>query len=138
MKARKFTSAALVALVIALIPMLCGAEEAKPERTWPESVDAYVAKVKKEIKLIDMEAFKKVVDNKGDAIIIDAREPEEFTSGHIPGAINIPRGLAEFKIWKAIAGYPDKTNTALKLYVYCKLGGRAALTTKALTDVGFT
>ncbi|MBF0487241.1 MAG: rhodanese-like domain-containing protein [Nitrospirae bacterium] len=138
MRLKKMIAAAWVVLVFAVVPMLCAAEEPKAERVWPVQVDEMVAKVKKEIKLIDMEAFKKIVDNKGDAIIIDAREPEEFTSGHIPGAVNIPRGLAEFKIWKAIAGFPDKTNTALKLYVYCKLGGRAALTVKALRDVGFT
>ncbi len=28
--------------------------------------------------------------------VIDVREPEEFEAGHIPGAINIPRGTLEF------------------------------------------
>lgn len=31
-------------------------------------------------------------------VVIDVREPEEFHQGHIPGAINIPRGLLEFKL----------------------------------------
>ncbi|KWT94497.1 rhodanese-like domain-containing protein [Candidatus Magnetominusculus xianensis] len=139
MRLKKMIAAAwVVVIVFASVPM--AAEEPKPDpnRAWPVQVDEHVAKVKKEIKLIDMEAFKKIADNKGDAIIIDAREPEEFTSGRVPGAVNIPRGLAEFKIWKALAGFPDKTNTALKIYVYCKIGGRAVLTTKALQDVGFT
>ncbi|MBF0457223.1 MAG: rhodanese-like domain-containing protein [Nitrospirae bacterium] len=138
MRLKKMAAAAWVVVVFAVIPMLCAAEEPKAERAWPVQVDEVVAKVKKEIKVIDMEAFKKIADNKGDAIIIDAREPEEYSSGRVPGAVNIPRGLAEFKIWKALAGFPDKTNTALKIYVYCKLGGRAVLTTKALQDVGFT
>jgi 3-mercaptopyruvate sulfurtransferase SseA len=30
--------------------------------------------------------------------IIDVREYEEFAAGHLPGAINIPRGVLEFKI----------------------------------------
>ncbi|MBF0516662.1 MAG: rhodanese [Nitrospirae bacterium] len=137
MSFKKMVVAVWVVFVFAVVPALCAADD-KPDRMWPASVDELVAKVKKEIKIIDMEAFKKIVDNKGDAIIIDAREPEEFTSGRVPGAVNIPRGLAEFKIWKAVAGFPDKTNTALHIYIYCKLGGRAALTTKALQEVGFT
>lgn len=114
------------------------AEDAKPAKGWPASVDDVIGKTKSSVKTIDMEAFKKVVENKGDAIIIDVREPEEYKSGFIPGATNIPRGVAEFKIWKAVAGFPDKTNTSIKIYTYCAIGGRAVLTAKALQDVGFT
>ncbi len=112
-----------------------GEKKAPP---WPPHVTDYVKEAKKSVKVIDMEAFKAVVDNKGDAVIIDVREPGEFKSGHVPGAINIPRGLAEFKIWKAVAGYPDNTKTDIKIYTYCKLGGRGIMTAKALQDVGFT
>lgn len=28
--------------------------------------------------------------------IIDVREPDEFEAGHIPGAVNVPRGILEF------------------------------------------
>lgn len=30
--------------------------------------------------------------------VIDVREPEEFTAGHLPGAVNIPRGVLEFQV----------------------------------------
>ena len=30
--------------------------------------------------------------------IVDVREPDEFAEGHIPGAVNIPRGLLEFEV----------------------------------------
>ncbi|QWR78352.1 rhodanese-like domain-containing protein [Candidatus Magnetomonas plexicatena] len=124
--------------LVLLLVSYCFAFAGDANRPWPESIDEYVAAVKKTINLIDMEAFKKVVENKGDAVILDVREPEEYASGHVPGAINIPRGLAEFAIWKKVAGFPDKTDTSKKLYIYCKLSGRAALTAKALKDVGFT
>ena len=67
----------------------------KAKKAWPSIVDEKVAKAKKDIKLIDRASFKKVVDNKGDAIIIDVREPNEFKAGYIPGAINIPRGVVD-------------------------------------------
>ena len=31
-------------------------------------------------------------------VIIDVREADEFAVGHLAGAINIPRGLLEFKL----------------------------------------
>jgi len=31
----------------------------------------------------------------GDALVVDVREPEEFSGGHIPGAINMP--LSQFR-----------------------------------------
>ena len=30
--------------------------------------------------------------------VVDVREPEEFAEGHVPGAVNIPRGLLEFEV----------------------------------------
>lgn len=119
-------------------PGLSFGDEKKAKKSWPVIVDEVVAKAKKDINMIDMEAFSKVVENKGDAVIIDVREPNEFAAGHVPGSINIPRGVAEFKIWKKVAGFPDKTNTGITIYTYCKLAGRAILTTKALKDLGFT
>ncbi len=41
-------------------------------------------------------------------------------AAHIPGSINIPRGLLEFSIWSLI---PDRNE---KMLVYCKTGARAA------------
>jgi rhodanese-related sulfurtransferase len=130
---------AAAAFILALnLSIAFAADESKPARSWPESIDQSIAEVKKSINTINMEEFKAVVDKKGDAIIIDVREPEEYKTGYVPGAINIPRGLAEFVIWKKVAGYPDKTDTSKKIYVYCKLGGRGILTAKALKDAGFT
>ena len=31
-------------------------------------------------------------------LLIDIREPAEYSRGHIPGAVPIPRGLLEFEI----------------------------------------
>lgn len=30
-------------------------------------------------------------------LVVDVREPEEFAGGHLPGAVNIPRGVLELK-----------------------------------------
>jgi len=106
-------------------------------KMWPSSVSEMVAKTKQSINLVNMAAFREVVDKKDYDMIIDVREPDEYATGHIPGAINIPRGVIEFKIWKKV-GFPDNTDTGKKIYLYCKTGGRSSLVTKALQDLGFT
>ena len=34
----------------------------------------------------------------GEALVVDVREPAEFAQGHLPGAVNLPRGVLEFQI----------------------------------------
>jgi rhodanese-related sulfurtransferase len=109
----------------------------KADEKWTLLVNETVAKAKKSVKLVDMSKFKKVVDKKKYDLIIDVREPGEYAKGHVTGAINIPRGLIEFKIWSKV-GFPENTDTGKKIYIYCKTGGRASLATKSLKDLGFT
>ncbi len=73
----------------------------------------------------------KVVFDKGGVIFLDVREPKEYKKGHIPGALNIPRGLLEFRISKEI---PDKNAFAV---VYCRSGSRSALATYTLVRMGY-
>jgi rhodanese-related sulfurtransferase len=62
----------------------------------------------------------------------------QFAAGHVPGAINIPRGLLEFQIYKVL-GYPDKkVDTDETIYVQCRTGGRATLATNDLKKIGFS
>ena len=73
--------------------------------------------------------------------VVDVREPEEFAEGHIPGAVNIPRGLLEFEV----DGHPAvnyETAEALShrkrpVVLYCLSGGRSALAADALLRLGF-
>lgn len=68
-----------------------------------------------------------------DTLIIDVREPDEYRLGHLPSAINIPRGLLEFKL----SGEPTLQNLARPLIVYCKTSGRAALSVVAMQSMGY-
>jgi len=65
--------------------------------------------------------------------LIDVREADEFHDGHIAGAINIPRGLLEFKMSN------DETLSARDKHIvlYCKTSGRAALSAMALQELGY-
>ena len=61
-------------------------------------------------------------------ILLDVREADEYASGHIPGAIHMSRGMLEFKL----SGNPALSARDLKIVLYCKTSGRAALAAKAL------
>lgn len=104
---------------------------------WPPIVSERIAKAKASVKQVEMATLKKAIDKKEDVLILDVREPNEYESGYISGAVNIPRGLLEMKIWKHV-GYPDKLDTSRKIYVYCRTSGRSALATETLTQLGFT
>ncbi len=55
----------------------------------------------------------------------------------MPGAVNIPRGQIEFKIWGYV-GYPEKTDLAKKITIYCGTGSRCVLAAKSLQDLKFS
>lgn len=68
------------------------------------------------------------------SIALDVRELLEYETGHIPNARHISRGMLEFKI----ASHPDFQDKATSIVVYCKSGGRSALATETLQQLGFT
>lgn len=89
-----------------------------------------VAEAKKNIVMISLSDAKAMFD-KGGVTFLDCRTSKEFKSGHIPGAVNISRGLLEFKIGKKI---PDKNTSVV---IYCKSGGRASLGCCNLVRMGY-
>jgi rhodanese-related sulfurtransferase len=106
-------------------------------QNYPRSVSELVAKTKAQIKMIDMATFKTALYKSDLGLIVDVREPGEYAAGHIPGAINIPRGQIEFRIWPHV-GFPDNTNMSRKMTLYCGSGVRCVLATKSLQDLGFS
>jgi len=106
-------------------------------QNYPDSIKQMVGAAKKQVKVVNMEQFKAAFDKKETGLIVDVRNPDEYATGFVPGAVNVSRGLLEFTIWDQV-GFPDKTDMAKKMTLYCKSGGRCALATKTLQDLGFT
>jgi rhodanese-related sulfurtransferase len=65
--------------------------------------------------------------------LIDVREESEFAAGHIPGAIHASRGMLEFKL----AGNPALQARDIKVVLYCKTSGRAALAAASMREMGY-
>lgn len=66
-------------------------------------------------------------------VLIDVREADEFGAGHIPGAVHFSRGMLEFKF----SANPTLQSRDIKIVLYCKTSGRAALAAAALQDMGY-
>ncbi len=103
----------------------------------PPAVKQKVETAQKHVKTIGMEEYRKIVDHPGTALIIDVREPQEYAAGHVPGAINIPRGLIEFKIWDHVEA-SESANLERPIVLQCQSGKRATLAAHTLGELGFT
>ncbi len=66
-------------------------------------------------------------------VLIDVREADEYAADHIAGAVHVPRGLLEFKLGNT----PELSSRDLKIVLYCKNSGRAALAACSLHDMGY-
>ena len=66
-----------------------------------------------------------------DSLIVDVRTPDEYASGHIKNAVNIPFNtiLEDIKYFA-----PDKERT---IVLYCQTGSRADLIEKKLKYMGY-
>lgn len=82
--------------------------------------------------LITGEELLKQMQDKKPMALIDVRTPEEFASGHIEGAVNVPLAGLEKDIVKAV---PDKKSYVV---VYCRSGRRSANASSALIKMGYT
>jgi rhodanese-related sulfurtransferase len=75
---------------------------------------------------------------KGNTLVLDVRDaPEVAASGKIAGAVNVSRGMLEFRA-DPESSYHDKSFEKGKTVIlYCVSGGRAALAGKLLKDMGY-
>ena len=67
-----------------------------------------MATAKPKVKTIKMSELTAAFDKKDVGLLIDVRNENEFEDGFVPGAVNVPRGQIEFRIWKLV-GFPDNT-----------------------------
>jgi rhodanese-related sulfurtransferase len=89
-----------------------------------------VAEANEHVTNVPVSVAKDLFDE-GGYLFLDVRTAKEFKMGHIPDAINIERGLLEFKINNLL---PDKN---AQIVVYCKVGGRGSLAAHTLVRMGY-
>lgn len=75
----------------------------------------------------DIQAEVEAYRNRPDAFLVDVREPDEFRSGHIPGALNVP--LSEIR---QVTLPKEKV-----LCLYCLRGTRSRRAASILKQMGY-
>ena len=74
----------------------------------------------------------------GNALIVDVRDALEVeNTGKIAGAVNVSRGLLEFRADPDSPSHDKSFAKDKNVIVYCGSGGRAALSGKVLKDMGY-
>ncbi len=89
-----------------------------------------IRKVKSEIHEVSAEEARTLAG--AGAVLIDVREADEWSQGHAPGALFIPRGYLELQVEEKVK---DKDR---EVVVYCAGGTRSALGAKSLRELGYS
>ena len=71
-------------------------------------------------------------------LVLDVRDPPEVqSSGKLKGAVNVSRGMLEFRADPESPYYNPAFQKDKTVLVYCASGGRSALVGKILKDFGY-
>lgn len=73
-------------------------------------------------------------------LMLDVREPAEFAALHIPGSINVPRGILEQSCeWDYDETVPElAAGRGREIVVICRSGKRSVLAADVMQQMGFT
>jgi molybdopterin/thiamine biosynthesis adenylyltransferase/rhodanese-related sulfurtransferase len=82
--------------------------------------------VKSQIEQIDPSKVRELIDE--GVAIVDVRETEEFTAGHLPGARHVPKSYLETRIEGVVA------DRDAQIVLYCQSGNRSAWAARTLED----
>ncbi len=82
------------------------------------------------MKEITTDALIKMIEQGNAANIIDVRETDEVAEGKIPGAMNIPLGLVEFRM--------NELNKSKEYIIVCHSGGRSGRAVQFLESHGYS
>lgn len=100
------------------------------------TVKDYMADANAAVERLDIEeARKRIADG---ALVVDVRDANEVEkAGRIPGALNVSRGMLEFRADPATPYHDPAFTSERTILVYCASGGRSALAGKVLKDMGY-
>ncbi len=119
----------LVAVTLLAAPAFAE-DKITPEQRFKKSIKAIMP----EIKSIDHATLATWIKDDNDFILVDVREAKEVAAIKIQADeyMTVPRGVLEITMSRKI----EELDTTL--VIYCLKGGRGALSTKALKDIGYT
>jgi rhodanese-related sulfurtransferase len=105
----------------------------------PVNASRMIQEARKEIPEVSAPEVKRALDNGQVDLIIDVREPDEWSRGHIPGAVHAPRGMLEWYADPDTAdAMPEITSRPdARIVVQCASGSRSLLAAQTLKRMGY-
>lgn len=94
-----------------------------------EAIDRFLTSIPNDYYTIQQVDKLKSMSKNKNALLVDVREPSEFNSGHIPGAINIPL--------RTLTQNLDKIPQNRPVILYCTTGYRTAMGVMSLEMLGY-
>ena len=102
-----------------------------------QSVVDMIAAAKKAVPAITPEDAAKL-HGRPDVLFVDVRDADEVAqSGKIAGAVNVSRGMIEFRADETVPSHNKAFAKDKTVILYCASGGRSALAGKTLLDMGY-
>lgn len=103
----------------------------------PSSVKQMLEVANEEVPRISAEEARRLIDEDG-GLLVDVRDPHELAqSGKLQGALNVSRGMLEFRADSDLPYYDPQFRKDRAVILYCASGGRSALSGKTLRDMGY-
>ena len=81
--------------------------------------------------ILDVNAFKARMEQQPQAVVVDVRTADEFSDGHLPGALNIDVKNPSF------GSQVHELDTAKTIMLYCHSGGRSRKAAEIMEGLGF-
>lgn len=95
------------------------------------TVEDVIALARAGVETVDSAYLRQRLAENPDLLLLDVRTRREFDAGHIAKATWMERGIVEFRMAR-LERDPDR-----EIIVYCAVGNRSALVTKALRAQGY-
>lgn len=103
----------------------------------PATVRELMATANAAVPKISLDEARKLIAE-SDALVVDVRDaPEVQASGKVRGALNVSRGMLEFRADPDTPYHNPEFRRDRPIILYCASGGRSALGAKALKDMGY-
>lgn len=118
-----------------LVPVAPGKTYANAKERATEAYDR--------VEIISVSEYDQLVESGKPHLLLDIRETKEFEAGAYANAINLPRGVLEFKIFDSEKWESVNTTRSIPLkkepiIIYCRSGLRSALVADNLQRLGFS
>jgi rhodanese-related sulfurtransferase len=114
-----------------------GLDSTQQEEAMPSNVKEKLAAANAVVPRLQPSEVQSML-NREDVLILDVRDgPEVEASAKIKGAVNVSRGMLEFRADPESPYHDPAFRKDKTVVVYCASGGRSALSGKTLKDFGY-